>query len=65
MNVPTSPAIRMNILTARFMGSSPIRVEYSRKETFSRSRIIGHVSSQVCKIFHPADLNGLALSFPS
>jgi hypothetical protein len=50
-NVPTSPTIRIDILIARFMGSSPIRVEFSRRKAFSRTGIIGHVSRPCARIF--------------
>ena len=55
MNVPTSPTIRIEILNARFMCSSPKnRVELNFFGTLSRKRIIGHVSTSVCNSFHPA-----------
>ena len=55
MNVPTSPTIRIEILNARFMCSSPKeprRVEFLG--TLSRKRIIGHVSTSMCNSFHSA-----------
>ena len=52
-NVPTSSTIRTEILIACFIGFvSYFRVESPWKETLSRSRIIGHMSSCVCNNFH-------------